>query len=79
MDLYPTISLALKRFPASQFNGLSGLGYYNITPTALIILSIVHYGLHFSERTSKQTSPVSKWTFGWNILVKKCNDGALWG
>ena len=58
-------------FPASQFKGESGSGLDMRARMARHTLCSVHAGDHWSFRTSRQISPVLKWTFGWKIFVAK--------
>ena len=67
-ELYPRMSLALKRFPASQLRGLSGAESDMRAMMAWHTDCSVHAGLHAVFKMSKQISPVYNtfrvWTYG---------------
>ena len=73
------MSPLLSILPQSQFKGESALGFYSKYLTARHNPYRVQLGVHYALIISKQTYPVSQWTFGWNILFLKCNLGGVKG
>ena len=67
------------RLAASQFSGESSFGFYNKYLIALHKASNVQVGLHSFFIMSKQTSPDTKWMFGWKIFVLKNIFGGIMG
>ena len=69
----------LINLPASTFKGESLLDYINKDIKVSIVYNIFIFEFQSDFKISIQTSPVSKWIFGWNILVLKKILGGLMG
>ena len=73
-ELYPRMSLALSRLPASQFSGLSGAESDMRAMIAWHTDCNVHAGLHAVFKISRQISPVCKQAL---IILQYCLSAAL--